>query len=604
MSKNSTVLQPKLAPARGPLDFIFRHPAATSFLATSVFFAAFLAILRPGYGTDDDIQMIATVAGYMGGKAFPFLIWSNDLLGTVLSFFYASKPTINWEIWLFVAVHFFSIWALIELIVSRSMTAGIKAFGVLVILFGDAYFLLNLTYTTVSAIGSISGFCLLLTAAQSPRMLKGGQFFFAIVLIVVGSLVRLESTGLVLAIMIPGLIVCRGFFPIRNLGVAIAMTAALVLACYAIRLAYLRLFPDWNNFYIYAVTRSMLQDTPRLANVDGRIRDVHWTTNDLNMFARWFFPDAQTYSLQNLQYLVGHVSTRRPTILNRLLLFSRHLLDETILPYTLLVLLTWMGLLFHGFASKKVVISACLTLLVTLAINGYLLWTIRLPDYVLLSSLEASAIFTLFIGYWTDSGTTQEIRLPETSNPTDQKSDFHGPRQGLLSDGLAKLGRYASVILLLVVLTLTLDQSIKTTYTNLTHEAVYHQMLTEIGRLPLQEGAQKPLIISPAFGIPWEWSNPLTVDFPETHYMILGWDTLSPAYQNVLAQYQVGTLPAGLYDAKNVYLMTDATTLNGIVLFIKNHGGVNVTSRLIYTPNFHTGTIYDTARLYKLERQP
>ncbi len=127
---------------------------------------------------------------------------------------------------------------------------------------------------------------------------------------------------------------------------------------------------------------------------------IHWTANDLNMFARWFFPDPNVYSLQNLRYLVEHVSDKRPTFLTRLLTLPSSFFDEPVLPYTLLLLLSWMGMLFQGFTPKKVLISSGLFFLVALAINIYLLWTWKMAGYVLLASLESSLIFTLFIGYW------------------------------------------------------------------------------------------------------------------------------------------------------------------------------------------------------------
>jgi hypothetical protein len=586
-------------------DFISSHAAAISFLLTSVLFALIITTLRPGYGTNDDIQIIATASGYMGGKPFPFLIFSNVLLGFVLNFLYGLNFKINWEIWLFVVMHFCSVWGLISLVLWHPLKTSTKVFGAIIIILSSIYFVLNLTFTSVAAIASISGFCLLLTATQLSRMLKQNRFLFGVILILTGSLIRPQSTALAVLILIPGAFICYRFFPIKNLIVALAVSSTLVVGCYVFNLLYLHQFPDWYFFNSYTTFRQMLHDTPRLVNASESIGAIHWTANDLNMFARWFFPDPNVYSLQHLRYLVEHVSDKRPTFLRRLFLLPSSFLDEPVLPYTLLLLLSWVGMLFHGFTPKKVLISSGLFLLVSLVVNIYLLWTWKMADYVLLASLESSLIFTLFIGYWSAVNVAEFIPLPSTNSRTIQKPEVSHPSICPPSKISSRLGFSASILLLLIVINVVVQQSIETTNTNITREVIYHRILSNIQLLHLEDTGQKALIISPAFGIPWEWSNPLFVDFPAApHYMVMDWDTFSPAYYSMLREYQVESLPAGLYEGKNIYLMTDETTMNGIIKFIKNHEGVDVEARLIYAPNYDTGTIYDESQLYKLEKLP
>ncbi len=564
-----------------------------------------IALLRPAYGTNDDIQIIATASGYMGGKPFPFLIFSNVLLGFLLNFLYGLNPVINWEMWLFIAIHFCSSWGLIYLVLGQPLKISSKIFGAMIIILSSMYFVLNLTYTTVAVIASIAGFCLLLTAVQQPGMPGQSKFLFGVVLILVGSLVRYESPVMVFVILVPAVIICHRFFPMKNLILACAISGALGLSGYIFNLAYQHQFPDWYFFYTYTFTRGMLHDTPRLVNASGSLGAIHWTANDLNMFARWFFPDPNVYSLQNLRYLVDHVSDKRPTFLNRLFLLPLHFISETILPYTLLLLLTWTGALLHGVPRKREIISFFSLFLVALLINIELLWIQKMADYVLLASLDSSLIFTLFIGYWSALNAARSVPLTEETNPSFRKPETHPPFTDKPKKFLPKLGLYANSLLLLIVAWLIVGASIKATATNLRRETVYHSILSDLRSLHLQDTGGKALIITPAFGIPWEWSNPLFVDFPDSpHYLVMDWDTFSPAYQSVLRAYQVDSLPAGLYEGQNIYLMTDEDTLNGIIKFIKNHEGVDVEARWIYTPNYDTGTIYDDSRLYKLERLP
>ncbi len=217
MPRKGAILDQKLNTPGRFQDFVCSHAAAISFILTSVLFAVILMILRPGYGTNDDIQIIATASGYMGGKPFPFLIFSNVLLGFVLNFLYGLNFKINWEIWLFVGMLFCSVWGLISLVLWHPLKISTKILGALIIILSSIYFVLNLTFTTAAAIASISGFCLLLTATQLSRMLKQNRFLFGVILILTGSLVRMESTALVLVILIPGIVICYRFFPTKNL---------------------------------------------------------------------------------------------------------------------------------------------------------------------------------------------------------------------------------------------------------------------------------------------------------------------------------------------------------------------------------------------------
>ena len=117
---------------------------------------------------------------------------------------------------------------------------------------------------------------------------------------------------------------------------------------------------------------------------------------------------------------------------------------------------------------------------------------------------------------------------------------------------------------------------------------------------------QKALIISPAYGIPWEWSNPLFLEFPKARYLVTNWGTFSPAYNDVLEEFQVKSLPSGLYQSENVYVMVDSSTIKAIVQFIKEHEGVNITAKAIYSlpSRCCVGTVYSGVTLFKLQQQP
>src|ERR1700690_493898 len=117
-------------------------PWLASLLCVIVFFVLYLFVFRPGYQVDDDITMIQIVSGYLGGVPVPFMVFSNVLLGFVLNLLYRLPTNLNWEIWLFFAIHFLSTWSLVYIVFSLPLKPAHKFFSILTILLSDSLFLL------------------------------------------------------------------------------------------------------------------------------------------------------------------------------------------------------------------------------------------------------------------------------------------------------------------------------------------------------------------------------------------------------------------------------------------------------------------------------
>jgi hypothetical protein len=114
---------------------------------------------------------------------------------------------------------------------------------------------------------------------------------------------------------------------------------------------------------------------------------------------------------------------------------------------------------------------------------------------------------------------------------------------------------------------------------------------------------QNALIVSPSPGLPIEWANPLSIEFPEIQYLDMGWLTFSPAYEQVLREFDIQSVPAALYEKGNVYLMEKPLMAKSILRFIRENEGVRVRARVIYAlpGNIHAiDPYYDQVKLYKL----
>jgi hypothetical protein len=563
-----------------------------SLLITILFFTFYLTVFRPAYTVTDDFSMISLVSGYLGSPPVPFMVFSNILWGLFLIPFYRLPSNLNWEILIFITINFLSVWSLLHIVLSRTLKASYKTAGVLAILVCDSYFFLNITFTTIASFAALAGFCTILAAASLKYPLKRRAVLFGGVLVLVGSLIRFESFLLVLLLLVPSTLILHRFFNLRVLILAMGGAAILVAACFLFDKIYVLRNPEWNAFYIYDQTRSLIQDTPRATNLDSGngFLAVGWSRDDFRMFVNWFFPDPQTFSLANLQYLVTHISGREKNLVDALLayVYAHHIFDnQNGLPYALILVAAWLAWVSDPPLNKALLPLSAL-ILSCLALIIYLVGTQRVPLHVWFSFLSTAAIFSLMILSWTNNFFGQ-------GSPSKPKS--------ALGDSF----RIISMVLIVVGAAVVGIQASAMTDEHLAKQAAYRQVLSELSSLQ-SEGKIGPnaLIISPSGGIPVEWSDPMVLDLPKVQYFEMSWLTFSPIYRDVLAVHGIQDLPSGFYKGNNVYLMTKMGLIDGIAKFIEKHNGVLVNSRLKYSVSDHaipTG-IFSDVKLYQLIQLP
>ena len=556
----------------------FARPSLVSFLCTVVFFAGFFSIFRIGYAINDDVAMISIVSGYLGGVAEPVMLFSNVLLGFLLKLLYSLPSRLNWEILIFILVHFFSIWTLLYLVFVRRLRAGGSIFGILAILLCDAYFLINITFTTVAAFASLAGFCLLAHSTLTGSPVRKRPLVIAVLLILIASLIRLESLLLVALIIVPVSVLIYRMFQLRPLLLTLLVTGLLVAGSFAFDRIYIIASPDWRAFSLYNQFRSALQDTPRLRNLISTYQEVGWTQNDLTSFEHWFFPDREIYSLQKLQILVAQTPVVRTNLTGVFDFVTSRLFGLASLPYIFLLAAVWLLGALYEVPVRKVLIPVFLLAFISLAINIYLAGTIKIPNRILLSSLTASMIFGFFLLIF-----------------------LNAPRIGNLPR-LSWLGVNSLILAVTLAGGLILGQTAITSRANIKHQATYRQILSDLDELRA-EGTlpSDALIVSPAYGIPLEWANPFVLDFPNVQYLDMGWLTFSPPYEQVLRKYQIVSLPPALYQNGNVYLLATPFVAERIAQFILEHESVEVDAQILYMmPSGAAGSAYEQSALYQL----
>jgi hypothetical protein len=141
---------------------------------------------------------------------------------------------------------------------------------------------------------------------------------------------------------------------------------------------------------------------------------------------------------------------------------------------------------------------------------------------------------------------------------------------------------------------------------NLGKQAGYAGILRDLDDLR-RDGtlASNAVIISASHGIPWDWSNPFLLGFPNFTYLDTGWNTFSPHYEEALQKYDLEPLDEAPYERDNVYLISKSIFKTYLARYYQEHKGISVHFKTLYTlpnPNHFDG--YDDVELYKVVRSP
>jgi hypothetical protein len=550
---------------------------------SAIYFALYLGVFRPGYAINDDIKMISVVAGYPIGSPQPFLIFSNVLLGFMLVPLYALATRANWEVLLFVLLQFVSVWAVLQAVLSSSLAARHKAFAVVAVLVCEAYFVLNITFTTTASFACLAGSCLLLSGARSSRDFRLAPTLAGGGLIFVSSFIRFEMVPITLSLALPAVVLARRAFRLQRLVLALLATGLFVCAGYVFNLQYVRASQEWHAYDVYNNTRSLIQDTHRLENLGRTIRRIGWSANDQELFVRWYFPDPQTYSLDKLQFLVDHVPALSSDPVYTMMSVLGAPFSPSLLPYVLVMATACLWI--QSQANRYGAVWPVLGLWVAcLLVNAYFGSAWKVTDRILLSTFSTTAVLGFLVPLWL---------IADRPDGVQGKLATSGDRTKFFS---------AAGLTLIAAVGLTLFQSSTTSLANERKQELYRQVLSDLTKLE-REGAisKDALIVSPGHGVPLEWADPWTVQYPSVAYLDMNWLTFAPPYNETLQAFGIQDLPAALYERGNLYLMTRANIVPYIRRAYLEHEGVTVDFRSIYAmPNPEGFVGYTDVHLYQV----
>jgi hypothetical protein len=332
---------------------------------------------------------------------------------------------------------------------------------------------------------------------------------------------------------------------------ALGCAGLLVFAGYALDELYVRAHHDWHAFYTYSRAAQAVQDSHRLENVHAEIRRIGWSKNDQEVFARYFYPDAETYSLERLQYLINKVpgaSQNPPFVLE---FFAQRVRAGRAIAALLVCLSAWLLVLGMGNAPGARLAVPFATA-AALAENLGLMWIYKSPDYVFSSTLSNAALLSVVF-----------LFLPGITTPGD-KPRRAWPRMAIL----------AGLITSAVAIGLSLSQSHAESSQNRANEVAYIQILNDVDQLR-QNGtmAGDAIVLSASHGIPWHWANPLWIRFPSFTYLDTGWNTFSPYYNGALIAHDLQPVLDSIVTGDHVYWTSKSVFQGYLARYVEEHEG-------------------------------
>ena len=369
-------------------------PVLVSAAFTIGLFAVILLLLRPGYWINDDLKIAWLLGGYPGDAGpSPFPVHSNVLVGLLLIPFFVIAGTWNWFSIFLTLTNALSIFGLLYVSTCMTRLRLPRLLGWFTVVLASALLILEISYTVSAFLASLAGICLVWTSAQHDAP-SHREAMAGIALVVLGSLIRLQMLAVAVVIAVPPLILAGT----RTRRFAVLLTAAglCALGAYGLGRLYVRTRPDWNAFFAYTQVRQTIHDSHRLFNVHGQIRRVGWTPNDQELFARWFFPDADLYSYDHLQYLEQHVSPYSQDLGTTLTAWLPGIMGGRNTPYVALII---GAVIFSGGAGLKVrkYLALVVALLMVLALNAGFAIAYKNPDYVQAASLAGCLIVSALV---------------------------------------------------------------------------------------------------------------------------------------------------------------------------------------------------------------
>lgn len=266
-----------------------------------------LLLLAPRFGVNDDVSMSAIVDGSYFGEPRPHLVFSNVLLGLLLSTLYGWAGTIPWYGMYLAAVHFVALAVVVYLVLSeggrrRSRLPGLAAF---VGLFG-LWLVTEMGFTSQGLMLAITGTMLYLARGH-----RRSAVVVAALMAGASTLIRWDSLLGALALALPFLIWAMWRLPRWNQALFAGIVAAVVVCGVVVQETYYAGDEAWQEYASFNRARGSVMERHDWQRDDALLAEIGWSRNDAAMFASHFYLDPEVFSTADVEVLAGRATEPR-----------------------------------------------------------------------------------------------------------------------------------------------------------------------------------------------------------------------------------------------------------------------------------------------------
>lgn len=540
-------------------------------------------VVPPAWRDTDDLRM-AMIASDIGSADGPseFLIYSNILIGRVLRWLYENIPDAPWYGLYLIAVqavaHACVTWAVLTLRPKQVARLALASSHLAIFL----YFWTHLQFTSTSALATVSG-----TTLLAMSMLKdhtSGSFplttsVLGWLLIILGSLIRFTSCGLICLLSTPVLIplLSRLRQPIRMINHAATAAVALTVLFGCAKLnsqAYneddqMREFRQMqfpmarivNNIYLRFLSAESMrgtidEQTGDQDRLNSALDDVGLTNDDLQCMFNWLFFDPETFSrtrFEQLHAALGQNYSSAGRLRMAWAVATGQLAREPM--FVLIAGLSLALFLNTGAIGWRLWFAAGTWLFGLAVLCGILVW-MKLPPRVFLPACTACLV-----------GMT--VLLHSSSDDTDRRASESG--EPLQRPGVStRVGSIGLVIVCVAAL-----------YTSLNHYRFSRQYSEDRASFSaeLQSLISEDKFCVVTVPFPFESLSPLdNLDWMKSwQFVFLDGHQRSPRYQAIIGQRRFRSLTELLISDPDVLLVSmKQRSLDLIEQFYANHHGVQL----------------------------
>jgi hypothetical protein len=273
-----------------------------SLALAAVVTAASLLLLSPRFGVNDDLSMASVVDGSYFGEPRPHLVFSNILLGLLLSTLYGWAGTAPWYGMYLATVHFTALAVVVYLVVSedrgsrRSRLPGLAAF---VGLFG-LWLATEIGFTSQGLMLAVAGVVLYLARGQ-----RRSAVVVAALMAGASTLIRWDSLLGALALALPFLIWAMWRLPRWNQALFAGIVAAVVVSGVVFQKTYYAGDEAWQEYSSFNRARGSVMERHSWQRDDALLAEIGWSRNDAALFASHFYLDTEVFSAADVEALAG-----------------------------------------------------------------------------------------------------------------------------------------------------------------------------------------------------------------------------------------------------------------------------------------------------------